>query len=790
MTKFIKILKDLKKDINKSFMVLIVITVSIIAAGTILTSYFLLNREITNSYLLTNPASISMLTGFIPKELIKNLKTLPEIKEIETRLKLEGRSLTGKGMKPLWLFVIDNFKKQKINIFENYEGKFPPDKGEILLERSALNFSGKKINENIIIKLQDIPEKNIRITGTVYDMGLAPAWMENIVYGYITYETLDYLEKTNKNTELKIIVSGDRKDKKNITKKANTIKTFLEKKGIPVYEINIPAPLTHPHINQMNSLLFLLAIFGFLALILSSIIMLNLIYSILSSQIRQIGIMKSIGGTTFQITLIYLMMIILFSIIASLIGLPVSILLGKSYSFFVANMLNIKIINESIPYICYLLIIITGLLIPLLVAAYPIIKGVKINVTNALRDYGINMTCKKTGITEKKLLKIFTFYSPLILSIKNTFRNKARLILLIFVISISGALFITSMFVRMSILETVKTNYNYMNYSLNLKLIKPYPVSIIKNNLNKIKGITDVEYQTVVKATIFNNTDNLHENIQLIGSNPESDFKKNPIIAGTNLTDINKNEIVLSDIFFKNNPELKTGDKIDIVIEGKNYQFKIIGKIKELGRNTGYISYKNLKKITLYENLFNELHLRTIEKSYEFLKSKQTEIEKIFKDSNLEIISFMSIKDLEKIILDHMELMISFLILISFVILFIGGIGLSISTSINVIERTKEIGISRSIGGTIFNISTIFAIEGIIVCLLSFILSLIISFPLSIIIGNYFTNIILNTNASFKTDYKAIIIWFFSVIIAGSVINYITVYFNSYKSIKEAINFE
>lgn len=790
MTKFIKTLKDLKKDAVKAFMVLTAIVVSIIAAGTVLTSYFLLNRETKNSFLATNPASVTISSSFISKDIFEQLKALPEIKEIEIRLKLEGRASTTKGMKPLWLFVSDDFNTQRINIFDKYEGKFPPDKGEILLERSALSFSGRKINENISIKLREILEKNLKISGTVYDMGLAPAWMENMVYGYITSSTLEYLGKTDKNSELKIVVAGDRRDKRNISEKANIIKSFLEKKGALVYEINIPKPLTHPHINQMNSFLFLLVAFGLLALVLSSIIMVNLIYSILSSQVRQIGIMKSIGGTTFQIALIYLAMIILISIMALLIGLPVSIMFGKSYAFFVSNMLNIKILNESIPHICYLLVLITGLLVPLLVAAYPIIKGVRINVINALRDYGIKMTIKKTGILEKMLSNMFSFYNPLILSIKNTFRNKIRFILIVFVISISGALFITSMFVRLSILETIKTSYGYMNYSMNLKLIKPYPISLIKENLEKINGITDVEYQTLLKVNTFNKINKIYENIQLIGYNPDSDYKKNPIIEGANITNIYDKEIVISNIFFKNNPGLKIGDDFEVLFGGKSFEFKIIGIIKELEMNTAYISYKNMEAIALNKDLANEIHIRTSDQSREFLKSIQFEVEKIFKDSNLEITGIMSVRDLEKAIADHMKLMISFLILMSFIILLIGGIGLSISTSINVIERTKEIGISRSIGGTIFDISIILVIEGIIVSLIGFILSVIASFPLSIILGNYFANIILNTNITFKTDYKAIIIWFFSVILVGAFINFITAYFNCQRPVKETINFE
>jgi putative ABC transport system permease protein len=791
MIRIVKSLKDLAKDLNKSIMVLAAITIGIIAAGSVITAYFLLNRETKDNYLSTNPASVIISTGPLNAEVFSKLKGLDEVKDAEIRLKIEGRALTSTDWKPLWLFVTDNFFYQKINIFDKYQGKFPPGKGEILLERMALSFAKKNIGDDISIKLKNVEEKNLKISGTVYDMGLAPAWMENMVYGYITPETLEYLGKTDALNEIRITVSGDRASKKNIAEKTNFIMAFLESNNIKVYEINIPKPLTHPHITQMNSLLYLQGAFGLLALILSSIITANLIFSIMWSQVRQIGIMKTLGATKMQISGMYLAMILIISLISLAIGIPISIYLGKMYSYFVADRLNIRIINENLPVLTYFLIIMIGLIIPLSVAEYPVIKGVKTKVIEALRDYGISMTLRtKVSLSEKILTKLFSFYSPLLLSIQNTFRKKTRLLLTVLVISISGSIFISAMFVKSSIREMIKTCYGYMNYSFNISLVKFYPVEIIKTELDKISGIKEIEFVKSVKGFTYNKFDKIFENIKLVGRNSGSDFYNNPVLEGENLSGNSSYEIVLSDGFFINNPGYHVGDNLDISINGTLHTFKIIGEIKEIERTIGYIPLVIMTDLISGENLANEIHIRTDNQSFEFLKNKKNEIDKIFKQSGIEITGLMSVRELEKALADHMELVISFLILMSFVILIIGGLGLSITSSINVIERTREIGISRSIGGTTFNLSLIFIIEGMIVGLISFVISVMISYPLSYILGNYFSSIMLNTSISFKSDPGALFIWLVTVMAAGGIINFLPVYNVCQEPVKDAIIYE
>ena len=173
-----------------------------------------------------------------------------------------------------------------------------------------------------------------------------------------------------------------------------------------------------------------------------------------------------------------------------------------------------------------------------------------------------------------------------------------------------------------------------------------------------------------------------------------------------------------------------------------------------------------------------------------FILNKKSEFETLFKNNNIEILSLTSINDLIKILTDHLELMISFLILMSIAILSIGCIGLMITMSINIMERTKEIGISRSIGASDKSLMFILIVEGVVIGILSWILSVIISFPISMFVGNKFSNIILNSNLIFLPDIASIFIWLFVVIIFGAFASFLSANRALESTIRDTIVYE
>ena len=100
-----------------------------------------------------------------------------------------------------------------------------------------------------------------------------------------------------------------------------------------------------------------------------------------------------------------------------------------------------------------------------------------------------------------------------------------------------------------------------------------------------------------------------------------------------------------------------------------------------------------------------------------------------------------------KVIFDHLNIILSVIVFLSFLVLLVSAIGMASATGINIGERTREIGVMRSIGATPKKIYSLFVSEGMIVSIISIGLGLLLSYPLSQLASVFFGNLMLGEEA-------------------------------------------
>lgn len=591
-TRWKKLWRDLQAARGRMIMMVAAIAVSIFGVGAIMSAYTILMREVSRNYLGTNPASAYIELERVDDALVESVKAQPNIAEAEATSWVMARvEVSPNEWRPLLLFVIPDFNALRLNTFKSEEGAFPPQEQTILLERLALPMTNAEIGGAINVQTPNGQKQSMVISGLVHDPSLAPAWQEQMVYGYITPSTLAWLGESDTLQILKVKIKDGSSSQAAIEGAVSDLAKWLKSQGHTVEEIRIPPPNMHPHQSQMNSILFMLLIFSLMALVLSAILTATMIGGLLAQQIRQIGIMKAIGARSSQITSLYLVMIAALGLIAVILGVPFGVAVGRGFASVVGDLLNFTIYSNAIPMWVYIVELLMGILIPLLVALNPILKTTRTTVRETLNDYGTTRETVASRGLVSWVAKLRGVDNTLLMALRNTFRRRGRLILTLSLLAAAGSMFITGLNVKTG-WETYLTDAaSYRHYDLELRFNTPQSEAQVDAILATIPEVQKVEAWSLNPAALVRPDgldivrtypDGGHGSFSLRAMPPASKMMEAPLIDGRYLQADDGDALVLNQMSAAFFPNAKVGDAIQLTVNGQTATFKLVGVIKQI----------------------------------------------------------------------------------------------------------------------------------------------------------------------------------------------------------------
>ncbi|MBV9339484.1 MAG: ABC transporter permease, partial [Acidobacteria bacterium] len=384
-----KAVGDAWQERTRSSFVIAAIALGVAAFLALLASYAILTRELNRGYLATNPASAVLHVDAVDDRMLAATLADPEVGTAEARRTVPGRIKVGPAQwRELRLFVVSDYGAIRLNKMVPEQGAWPPANGEMLIERDAVQVARARIGQTFVIRTDDRQDHILRISGRVHDVGQAQARMENSVYGYITPQTLVQLGQKPALDLLYIQVATNKYDEAHIRKVAERVKQRLEGDGYLVRGLEIPAPGKHPHADLMRALLLAMFSFGVLLLGLGGVLALNFIAALMAAQVRQIGVMKAIGGTRGQIVRIYLLEALLLGGTASVIAIPAGLWGAHLLCPYMAMFLNFDVTSFAIPGWVFALTALVGLFVPVAASAFPVWRATAMPARMALANTG------------------------------------------------------------------------------------------------------------------------------------------------------------------------------------------------------------------------------------------------------------------------------------------------------------------------------------------------------------------------------------------------------------------
>ena len=446
---------------------------------------------------------------------------------------------------------------------------------------------------------------------------------------------------------------------------------------------------------------------------------------------------------------------------------------GYAFASFIAYMLNVELQGFRIIPPVIILQAVIAFLIPLGAGFFPVNRGSKINVRRAIsNDRSRGQPARLVWLNQ--IARWIPWLSrPVMLSMRNTFRQRGRLMLTIFTLTIAGAVFIAVFNVRASMNQFMDQLAQHFMGDVTINFSQPYPITRVGRALQPIPQVMDMEAWGGASAEIWDANGDVVANLSIVAPPSGTALLDPDIVAGRWLRPGDKKSLVVSDAIYKFYPDLQPGDAITVKLPDKlEQEWTVVGVfrfIDMLGDTLAYTdldtlsSLQNLEKRASSFRLITEDH--TPQKQKELVQYLETYLEeRDFSVSSIDAGALLQ-EDAAKMI----TVVVSFLLVMALLTAFVGSIGLTGTMGMNVLERTREIGVMRAIGAVDLEIMKSVVIEGVMIGLITWFLAIGLSFPISQLLLRIISQTMMGSGMSPAFTSLGIFIWLAVVIVLSFV---------------------
>src|SRR6266540_22766 len=493
-----------------------------------------------------------------------------------------------------------------------------PKKREVLLEQDALQDLNVGIGGRLEFQLPDGSAKTLPVTGIVQDTAAGAGDFLASPYGYITLDTLPYLGQPKLYNRALAIVSKGGDDIFHIRAVGAALKEKLEKNGTTVIRMRFSETHNHPLADTINAILGILMALGILIVFLSSSLIANTLNALLNQHLRYIGVIKLVGGQRRQVFLMYLTLIMAFGILALMIAIPLGGQGAYGLALFIAGELNFNLLGYRIVPMALLIQVLVGLLVPLIAGLAPVIKGSRITVLRALSgglaDEERQAKAGKERVSWFDWMQVKTtrilagrgihIPRPFVISLRNTFRRKSRLVLTLFTLTMGGAIFIAVFNVRVTLHDYIGQIGKYFVADVSLNFDRPYRLHEVEQALIKVEGVEHVEGWQFMSGELLDENNHVLENINMFGPPADSQLIDPILVAGRWIRAEDVRKLAVSEGALKYFPNLKPGDQINLKMDGREEIWEVVGIFKFVDRE-GVLAYAPYEYVSKVNHLVN-----------------------------------------------------------------------------------------------------------------------------------------------------------------------------------------
>ncbi len=761
-----KLWRDLARNKARTVLAVLATAVGVFALGLTFGLSGVMREAMTESHKAVLPDQITFYGGPFGQEAVDALLEETHVVAVEGERnamfhwKLGGEQEWQNG----YLFTRSDYENQNVYLVEQVDGEWPAE-DNLVVERLASEYFEISSGSSVIIETA-AGEQEYPVVGVVREhMVFPPLWGGNAIF-FSTAETANQITGIEMEfTKLRVRLDEYTEDFAHQT--AQRMQDKLELMGFRVELYDITDPEVHWNQELIDSSFLIWTVLGVMSLGLSSFLIINTMTALISQQIWQIGVMKSVGATVNKLVRTYLMTAFIYGFLAVLIAVPLGVVGANWLAVFMLNLCNIEHSTFHIHTGTVTLQILIGLTVPILAALVPIINGVRITAHKAMSRHGIGNGFGENWF-DRLIARIRRIPRPMALSLRNTFRRKARVSLTLITLVLSGVMFTMILCVDKSFESTIDSIFDLFGDDVTVYMDQAYDPEDLSTIAEDVPGVVAAEVSSYrVATTPLDSGQNIQ--VSLRGVPIDSEMFSPRIISGNNLPSGDDRAVLITSVFAEEYA-VEAGDEIAFTILGNESIWKVAGITLDVD-SSGYeffVTFDALANAAAVEHLVHFVQLKVEHPGVESEKQVAEKLSDVYEEQGFGTTGYWSLSEGRKQNVDMFKTLTYTLMSMAILAAVVGSIGLMSTMSINVVERLREIGVIRSVGASSPSIVGIFVAEGVLLGLISWLIAV----PLSIPGSKLFTDVIGQTVIGFGLDFEyavdGVVIWLAIVLVLSA----------------------
>jgi putative ABC transport system permease protein len=785
----VKLRRDARATWPRLLMMVTAVAVSLTAFGAVLFAWAASGRETGRAYLSTEPASATILfdRGLEPDRMaavVAGARARPGVIAATGRAQFTSAvEVNGDARDiPLQVFVAAPDDPMRLATFHIGHSSWPPSPGEILLGRDTLSLLDVSVGDTVTVEAPVGRPVRLRVADTVYDPSLSPSPQEQTGRGYLSAAAL-----SASLDQLKLQVAdpggtAPSRDRDAIVAVAADVGQWLrDQPGVAVREIQVPEPYAHPHQWQADALLLSLLAGGAAALLLSTILVATMLNGLFVAQTPQIGIMKAIGAPSARIGRAYLGLTLLVALAATLLALPLAVLLGRVAVSRFLGFLGVAPVSLDAPVWTYAVVVGVGLGLPPLMALVPLVRAARTTVRAAIDHHGGGAGPGAAAGILARLSRIRRLDRGLLMALRNTVRRPARFVLSVGLLAGAGTVFVAGMSLSSGTAAIADEQKRLRVWDVDVELATPAAIDALTAVVGRLPGVGRVDAFTVLPTGVAGPDqlpvtrtypDQGHGRVALTAlPTAPTTFIRPALLEGRWLDPGETGAVVLNQVTRRNTlPDVRAGDTVQLLLAGRATTWRVVGIAEEKGHGSGvYSTAEGLAAALGPPPRANRLRVVTTRHDEPTRAAVADAVTRALTGAGIEVRAAASISRGEAISAGHLGPVILILLGIALPLGVVGVIGLASTMGANILDRTREFGVMHAIGARPRTVRRIVVAEGVCVAVTSCLVAVVPALALTAVLGAGLGDLFFAAPLPYRFSWPAAGIWL-ALVVLGAIL--------------------